>query len=101
MGNICWFTNLDIEKRHEEMTLFRRYSPEEYPKYDNYDAIEVARTADIPKDWDGDIGVPITYMAQYNPDQFQIIKFRKGDDDKDLSINGKPTYFRIIIRRKK
>ena len=101
MGNICWFTNLDIEKRHEEMTLFRRYSPEEYPKYDNYDAIEVARTADIPKDWNGDLGVPITYMAQYNPDQFQIIKFRKGDDDKDLSINGKPTYFRIIIRRKK
>ena len=101
MGNICWFTNLDIEKRHEEMTLFRSYSPEEYPKYDNYEAIEVARTTDIPKDWDGDIGVPITYMAQYNPDQFQIVRFRKGDDDKDLSINGKPTYFRIIIRRKK
>jgi len=101
MGNICWFTNLDFPKRHEEMTLFRHYTPEAYPRYDNYDAIEVAKTADIPKDWYGDIGVPITYMAQYNPDQFQIIKFRKGDDDKDLSIKGKPTCFRIIIRRRK
>ncbi len=101
MGNICWFTNLDIQKRHEELVLFRNYSPEAYPKYDNYDAIEVAKTADIPCDWFGDIGVPITFMAQYNPDQFEIIKFRKGDDDKDLSINGKPTYFRIIIRRRR
>ena len=100
MGNICWFTNLDIEKRHEEMTLFRHYSPEEYPTYDNYDAIEVSKTADIPCDWDGAIGVPITFMSQYNPDQFEIIRFRKGDDDRDFTINGKPTYFRIIIRRK-
>ena len=120
MGNICWFTNLDIEKRHEEMTLFRRYSPEEYPKYDNYDAIEVARTADIPKDWDGDIGVPITYMAQYNPDQFELIGFwNTGNAGETLgakyckalsrgkeivwngpTVNGKTTYFRIIIRRK-
>ena len=73
MGNICWFTNLDIEKRHEEMTLFRHYSPEEYPTYDNYDAIEVSKTADIPCDWDGAIGVPITFMSQYNPDQFEIL----------------------------
>ena len=101
MGNICWFTNLDIEKRHEEMTLFRHYSPEEYPTYDNYDAIEVSKTADIPCDWDGAIGVPITFMSQYNPDQFEIIRFRKGDDDRDFTINGKPTYFRIIIRRKR
>ncbi|MBR3223430.1 MAG: adenine-specific methyltransferase EcoRI family protein [Kiritimatiellae bacterium] len=100
MGNICWFTNLDIEKRHEEMTLFRHYSPEEYPTYDNYDAIEVSKTADIPCDWEGAIGVPITFMSQYNPDQFEIIRFRKGDDDRDFTINGKPTYFRIIIRRK-
>ena len=100
MGNICWFTNLDIERRHEEMTLFRHYTPEEYPTYDNYDAIEVGKTADIPCDWEGMIGVPITFMSQYNPDQFEIIRFRKGDDDRDLTINGKPTYFRIIIRRK-
>ncbi len=100
MGNICWFTNLDIEKRHEEMTLFRHYSPEEYPTYDNYDAIEVGKTADIPCDWEGMIGVPITFMSQYNPEQFEIIRFRKGNDDRDLTINGEPTYFRIIIRRK-
>ena len=104
MGNICWFTNLDIEKRHEEMTLFRRYSPEEYPKYDNYDAIEVARTADIPKDWNGAIGVPITFMQYYNPEQFEIL----GLDDHRVEwvghgplLNGKTIYRRIIIRRKK
>lgn len=100
MGNICWFTNLDFPKRHEKMVLFRHFSPEEYPKYDNYNAIEVAKTADIPCDWDGAIGVPITFMSQYNPEQFKIIRFRKGDDDRDLSVNGKPTYFRIIIRRR-
>ncbi len=101
MGNICWFTNLDFPKRHEKILLWKKYTPEAYPKYDNYDAIEVSKTDDIPCDWDGAIGVPITFMAQYNPDQFEIIRFRKGNDDKDLSIQGKPTYFRIIIRRKK
>ena len=84
MGNICWFTNLDIEKRHENMVLFRNYSPELYPKYDNYDAINVDRTVDIPCDYYGVMGVPITFLAQYNPDQFEIVAFRKGDDGKDL-----------------
>ena len=73
MGNICWFTNLDFEKRHEKMLLWKKYTPEEYPKYDNYDAIEVGKTADIPCDWDGAIGVPITFMSQYNPEQFEIV----------------------------
>ena len=100
MGNICWFTNLDFPKRHEKMLLWKKYSPGAYPKYDNYDAIEVSKTADIPSDWDGMIGVPITFMSQYNPDQFEIIRFRKGDDDRDFTIGGKSTYFRIIIRRK-
>ena len=100
MGNICWFTNLDIEKRHERMTLFRSYSPADYPRYDNYDAIEVGKTADIPADYDGAIGVPITFMSQYNPEQFEIVRFRKGDDDRDLSVGGVDKYFRIIIRRR-
>ncbi len=84
MGNICWFTNLDIEKRHESMVLFRNYSPELYPQYDNYEAINVDRTVDIPCDYYGVMGVPITFLAQYNPDQFEIVAFRKGDDGKDL-----------------
>ena len=100
MGNICWFTNLDIEKRHEVLTSYKRYTPEEYPQYDNYEAINIDMVADIPEDWLGVMGVPITFLAKYNPDQFDIIKFRKGDDDKDLSINGKYTYFRILIKRK-
>ena len=84
MGNICWFTNVDIEKRHEDMVLFRTYSPELYPTYDNYDAINVDRTADIPCDYYGVMGVPITFLDKYNPDQFEIVAFRKGDDGKDL-----------------
>lgn len=84
MGNICWFTNMDIEKRHENMTLFRNYSPELYPKYDNYDAINVDRTVDIPCDYYGVMGVPITFLDKYNPDQFEIVAFRKGNDGKDL-----------------
>ena len=84
MGNICWFTNVDIEKRHENMVLFRKYTPELYPKYDNYDAINVDRTVDIPCDYDGVMGVPITFLSQYNPDQFEIVAFRKGADGKDL-----------------
>jgi len=84
MGNICWFTNVDIEKRHEKMTLFRNYTPEAYPQYDNYDAINVDRTVDIPCDYYDVMGVPITFLSQYNPDQFEIVAFRKGDDGKDL-----------------
>ncbi|MDD6088616.1 MAG: adenine-specific methyltransferase EcoRI family protein, partial [Desulfovibrionaceae bacterium] len=72
-GNICWFTNLDFKKRHEEMILFKRYSPENYPKYDNYDAINVDNTADIPCDYDGVMGVPITFLNKYSPDQFEIV----------------------------
>ena len=98
---IRWFTNLDYKERHDDLILYKTYSPEEYPKYDNYNAINVDKTTDIPKDYDGYMGVPITFLDKYNPDQFEIIKFRKGNDDKDLSINGKCPYFRIIIRRKK
>lgn len=101
MGNICWFTNLDHKKRHEELILFHTYSPEEYPKYDNYDAINVNATNDIPIDYDGAMGVPITFLDKYNPEQFEIIRFRKGNDEKDLCVNGKCPYFRILIRKKK
>ena len=68
-----WYTNLDHRKRHEELVLFRAYSPEAYPHYCNYDAIEVSKTEDIPCDWDGLMGVPITFMDKYNPDQFEIV----------------------------
>ena len=96
----CWFTNLDTTKRHENLTLYKHYTPEEYPHYDNYDAINVDKVAEIPCDYDGAMGVPITFLDKYNPDQFEIVKFRKGDDDKDLSINGKCPYFRILIKRR-
>jgi len=99
--NITWFTNLDFPKRHEELILWKKYTPEEFPKYDNYDAINVNKTKEIPMDYDGYMGVPITFLDKYNPEQFEIIKFRKGDDDKDLSINGKCPYFRMIIKNKK
>ena len=72
MGNIAWFTNLDIKKRHEEMILVKRYDPEKYVKFDNYDAIIIDRLADIPCDYAGIMGVPITFMSCYNPDQFEI-----------------------------
>ena len=101
MGNVNWFTNLDYPKRHEDIRLYRKYSEDEYPTYDNYDAINVDRYKDIPKDWGGAMGVPITFLDKHNPDQFEIVKFRKGDDDKDLTVDGKPTYFRIVIRNRR
>ena len=96
----CWFTNLDIAKRHENILLYRAYTPENYPKYDNYDAINVDKVSDIPMDYYGAVGVPITFLDKFNPAQFEIIKFRKGNDDKDLSVGGKCPYFRIIIKRR-
>ena len=97
---VRWFTNLDHKKRHEQLILYRPYTPEEYPIYDNYDAINVNATNDIPVDYDGVMGVPITFLDKYNPEQFEIVRFRKGNDDKDLSINGKCPYFRILIKKK-
>lgn len=100
VSGVTWFTNLDIAKRHEELILYKKYTPKEYPLYDNYDAIDVSKSNEIPFDYDGYIGVPITFLYKYNPEQFEIIQFRKGNNGKDLSINGKCPYFRIIIRRK-
>lgn len=73
MGGICWFTNLDHPKRHDRMILVQKYSSEKYPRYDNFDAIEVSRTVDIPEDWDGVMGVPITFLDKFNPEQFEIV----------------------------
>ena len=102
-NNCLWLTNLDTFKRHEDIILAKRYygNEIEYPKFDNYEAINVNKTQDIPLDYDGVMGVPITFLHKYNPDQFELIKFRKGDDDKDLSINGKCPYFRILIKNKR
>ena len=102
VSSVCWFTNLEHCKRNEPLYLVKQYKGHEqdYPKYDNYDAIEVSKVENIPYDYDGVMGVPITFLDKYCPEQFEIIKFRKGDDDKDLTINGKSPYFRILIRRK-
>ncbi len=101
VSGVVWFTNIETVKRHEELILYKKYSPEEYPKYDNYDAINVDKTNEIPADYDGIMGVPITFLDKYNPDQFEIVKFRKGNDERDLSINGKCPYFRILIQKRK
>jgi hypothetical protein len=73
LGNVQWWTNLDVEKRHEELVLYETYAPEKYPKYVNYDAISVSKTVEIPKDYFEAIGVPISFLDKYNPDQFEII----------------------------
>ena len=110
-----WYTNLDISKRHEELVLYKSYDPDEYPKYDNYDAINVDKTKDIPMDYDGYMGVPITFLDKYNPDQFEIVGLSAsagynqdivgipflGEKDARPLINGKIIYARIIIKRKR
>lgn len=96
-----WYTNLDIDKRNEEFILYKKYDPKNYQKYDNYDAINVDKAVNMPADYDGVMGVPFTFLEKYNPKQFEIIKFRKGNDEKDLTINGKQPYFRVLLRKKK
>jgi len=121
---VRWFTNLDYPKRHEDLILYKKYSVTEFPIYDNYNAIEVSKTADIPLDYNGLLCVPITFLDKYNPDQFEILgitdrqntsglrtkKYTAGDTPKynDLNARGvliidgnyKPMYARIIIKRK-
>lgn len=112
VSGVVWFTNLDIKKRHEELELYKKYNPEEYPRYDNYNAINVNKTADIPKDYYEEMGVPITFLDKYNPDQFEIIdgigRYSILDNEntkkagKYLSmIDGKAKFFRIVIKRRK
>ena len=116
VSGVHWFTNLTHKKRNEKLILYKEYAPKENPHYVNYDAIEVSRTKNIPEDWDGAMGVPISFLDKYNPEQFKIIKFRKGDDNKDLRLRpgdferlkklgllpkrSNSLYFRIIVRNK-
>ena len=98
-----WLTNLELNKRHEDINLTQQYLGNEskYPTYDNCDGININKTQDIPKDHCGLMGVPITFLHKYNPEQFEIVRFRKGDDGRDLRVNGKCPYFRILIRNRR
>lgn len=103
---VRWFTNLDYPHRHEPLILYRTYSPELYPGYDNYPAINVEKTADIPVDYNGIMGVPITFLDKYCPEQFEIVSLDRYVEDNPhyghrFTINGKETYARILIRRRK
>ena len=100
-----WFTNLDVKKRHEFLTLTEKYDPAKYPKYDNYDAINVDKISNIPKDYDGVMGVPITFLDKFNTEQFDFIgELHHGSDHEwDYAVpivNGKKKYARILIKRK-
>lgn len=122
--NVTWFTNLDMSKRHESLILYKTYDPEEYPKYDNYNAIEVSKTKDIPVDYNGAMGVPISFLDKYNPEQFEILGITDRDNNSglktkeytledapnagDLNRRGaikigdkyKSTYARLLIRKR-
>lgn len=117
VGGICWFTNLIHNKRNKKLVLEKSYQLDNYPKYDNYNAIEVNRIANIPKDYVGVMGVPITFLTKYNPEQFEILgshRWAKSQElldvyigektppesDKKTTINGKETYSRIFIKHK-
>ena len=80
VSGVVWFTNLEIKKRHEDLILFRNYTPDAYPTYENYDAIEIGKTADIPTDYTGVMGVPITFLDKYNPSQFEILGMAENMD---------------------
>lgn len=110
---VRWFTNVDYKERHEKLILYKQYSPDEYPRYDNYDAIEVSKTADIPCDYEGIMGVPISFIDKYSPEQFDVIGATESEgkgfsnglwhaDSKvaQPQLNGKRLYKRIFIRRK-
>lgn len=86
MRTACWFTNMDIAKRHEKLILWKNYTPEDYPKYDNYDAINVNKTDEIPFDYDGIMGVPITFLYKYSPDQFEILGLLQSSTDEQAGI---------------
>ena len=106
MGSVVWFTNLDIKKRHEELILYKKFNEKDYPRYDQYDAINVNKVADIPADYSGKMGVPITFIDKHNPDQFEILGIDRYIEDnpsygKRFTINGKEIYARILIKNKK
>jgi hypothetical protein len=101
----CWYTNLYVSKHHERMTLYKKYDAKEYPRYDNFDAIEVGRAAEIPMDWPGIMGVPITFLDKYNPEQFEIIgeMVSTSVDQYNFGypyVGGKKKYARLLIKNK-
>ena len=124
-GNICWFTNLDHGKRHKPLRLLRKYNPEKYPTYDNYDAIEVSKAKNIPEDYYGVMGVPITFLDKHCPEQFEIVGVTDRSNDSgiktkvytkndapnagDLNARSvirtnagyKATYVRVLIKRRR
>lgn len=115
LGNACWFTNLDIKKRHDELITVKEYDPKVHPNYDNYNAVEVSRYKDIPTDYDGVMGVPVTFLEYYNPAQFEIVgsdyeikqgllpalvkRTWKGKTDRGY-VGGRRLFARILIRRR-
>ena len=126
-GNVCWFTNMENSKRNEKFIFTKTYNSIDYPKYDNYDAIEVGKIVDIPSDYDGVMGVPLTFIYKYNPNDFEIIGgfngykecdyengllcgrptpyIKKGTSEEKIwtgpTINKIPKYYRVLIRRRK
>src|SRR3989344_2757926 len=116
LGNVCWFTNLEIKKRHEDLILYKKYNPKDYQEYENYKAINVDKINDIPMDYKGVIGVPVTFLDKYNPDQFEIIAFDyeikqglfpelikkdwNGKIDRGYT-KSKRLYARVLIKNKK
>ena len=105
VNGVRWFTNLEHKKRNEELILYKTYNPTEYPKYDNYDAIEVSKVAEIPMDYEGVMGVPISFLDKYCPNQFRIVGLDRYVEDNPryghrFTINGKETYARILIRKR-
>lgn len=112
ISGVMWFTNLDITKRHEDLPLYKTFNETDYPKFDNYDAINVDKTRDIPCDYFGKMGVPITFLDKHNPDQFELIdgigrySILHNEETKKAGkylsmVDGKAKYFRIIIQRKR
>ena len=104
VSSICWFTNLDHKKRHEELLLYKKYNTEEYPKYDNYNAIEVSKVTDIPMDYEGIMGVPITFLDKYCPEQFEIVGQMMTTKVTEFNfgypyIDGKKKFARLLIKR--
>ena len=104
VNGVTWFTNIENKRRNEKLDLYKKYSFEDYPKYDNYDAIEVSRVDEIPMDYDGVMGVPITFLYKYNPTQFEIIGIANsaryiGNFPCLTIINGKRIYNRILIKK--
>jgi hypothetical protein len=109
MGSVVWFTNIDTKKRHQDLTLYKEYigNENDYTKYSNYDAINIDKISEIPEDYSGLMGVPITFIDKYNPEQFEIVGIDRVLVEESTGkvsrfrINGREIYARIVIKNKK